>query len=236
MEYQILATDYDGTLAHHGRVEPATILALERLKASERRAIMVTGRELPELQRVFERLDLFDWVVAENGGLLYRPSTGVEKPLGEAPPLALVDALRAKGVADVSVGRVIVATWEPFEKIVLETIHELGLEWQIIFNKGAVMALPTGINKATGLAAALDAMSMAPEHVVGVGDAENDHAFLKMCGFSAAVANALPAIKETADVTTRGDHGQGVIELIDGMIAGALTRAASVAASQRADA
>jgi HAD superfamily hydrolase (TIGR01484 family) len=231
MKYQILASDYDGTLAHHGRVDRATIAALERLRASERRAIMVTGRELPELRSVFERVDLFDWIVAENGGLLYRPSTDVEKPLGEAPPQALVDALRAKGVADMSVGRVIVATWEPFQQIVLETIRELNLEWQIIFNKGAVMVLPSGINKATGLAAALDAMSLSSENVVGVGDAENDHAFLKMCGFSVAVANALPAIKETADITTSGDHGLGVIELIDGLLAGTLPRATSVGTS-----
>jgi hypothetical protein len=29
---------------------------------------------------------------------------------------------------------------------VLETIRELGLELQVIFNKGAVMVLPAGVN------------------------------------------------------------------------------------------
>ena len=48
-------------------------------------------------------------------------------------------------------GRCIVATWEPHERHVLETIRDLGLELQVIFNKGAVMVLPSGINKATGL-------------------------------------------------------------------------------------
>ena len=51
----------------------------------------------------------------------------------------------------IEVGDVIVATWEPHETTVLQTIHDLGLELQIIFNKGAVMILPTGVNKATGL-------------------------------------------------------------------------------------
>jgi hydroxymethylpyrimidine pyrophosphatase-like HAD family hydrolase len=48
---------------------------------------------------------------------------------------------------------------------------------QVIFNKGAVMILPTGINKATGLAAALSDLKLSPHNVVGIGDAENDHAF-----------------------------------------------------------
>jgi HAD superfamily hydrolase (TIGR01484 family) len=47
-----VATDYDGTLAHHGRVDAATIAALQRLKASGRKLVMVTGRELPDLKRI----------------------------------------------------------------------------------------------------------------------------------------------------------------------------------------
>src|SRR5207302_6436284 len=115
----------------------------------------------------------------------------------------------------VSVGRVIVATWQPHEHAVLEAIHELGLELQVIFNKGAVMVLPAGVNKATGLAAALEEMGLSPHNAVGVGDAENDHAFLGLCECSAVVANALPSLKERADLVTRGDHGAGVVELIE---------------------
>ena len=218
MRYKALATDYDGTLAHDGHVTQPTVSALGRLRASGRRLILVTGRELPDLLRIFPHLDLFDWVVAENGGVLYSPSTDEEKLLAEGPPLKFVEALEARGVSPMSVGRVIVATWEPHEIVVLETIRELGLERQVIFNKGAVMVLPSGVNKATGLSAALAELCLSPHHCVGVGDAENDHAFLQLCELSAAVSNALPAIKETADVTTHGDHGFGVMELIDGLV------------------
>ena len=100
----------------------------------------------------------------------------------------------------------------------LEAIHELGLEWQIIFNKGAVMVLPPGVNKASGLAAALDALGLSPLNVVGIGDAENDHAFLRLCGCSVAVANALDAVKETADVVTAGARGAGVVEIVDRLL------------------
>jgi HAD superfamily hydrolase (TIGR01484 family) len=218
MRYQALATDYDGTLAHHGRVSERTIESLEALLATGRRLIMVTGRELPELLDIFPQIELFEWVVAENGGLLYRPSTKEEKALAEAPSPQFLEALAAKKVEPISVGRSIVATWEPHESAVLETIRELGLEWQVIFNKGAVMVLPAGVNKASGLTAALKEMELSPHNVVGVGDAENDHAFLRLCEFSVAVANALPAVKDTADLATSADHGDGVSLLIEAII------------------
>ena len=93
-------------------------------------------------------------------------------------------------------------------------IEAMGLDLQVILNKRAVMILPTGIDKATGLLAALDELGLAPRDVVGVGDAENDLAFLDACGRAVAVANALPAVKARADLVTAADHGAGVIELI----------------------
>jgi hypothetical protein len=73
MRYSALATDYDGTLAHHGRVDEPTLAALGWIRATGRRLVLVTGRELDELLGIFPRIVLFDRVVAENGALLYRP-------------------------------------------------------------------------------------------------------------------------------------------------------------------
>jgi hypothetical protein len=179
---------------------------------------MVTGRELPDLRATFNHFDLFDRIVAENGAVIYRPATHEEKILAEAPPTEFVEALRKRGVGPISVGRVIVATWEPHQNAVLETIRDLGLELQVIFNKGAVMVLPSGVNKATGLTSALDELGLSPHNTAGIGDAENDHAFLTLCEMSAAVANALPALKEKADLVTNADHGAGVVELINRIV------------------
>ena len=106
-------------------------------------------------------------------------------------------------------------TFEPHEKEALEGIHALGLELQIIFNKGSVMVFPTGVNKATGLKAALKEMGLSPHNVIGVGDAENDHAFMELCERSVAVANALPVLKEKADLVTRASSRFGCYR-IDG--------------------
>lgn len=219
MKYFALACDYDGTLALDGRVDEATIAALENVQNSGRKLILVTGRELEPLAEVFPRLDLFERVVAENGALLYRPANREEKLLGSSPSAELVALLKQRAVAPLSVGRGIIATWTPHETAVLETIHELGLELQVIFNKGAVMILPSGVNKAFGLTAALDELGLSPHNVVGIGDAENDHTFLNLCECAVAVANALPKVKETADFVTQGDHGAGVFELIEQLLA-----------------
>jgi energy-coupling factor transporter ATP-binding protein EcfA2 len=77
------------------------------------------------------------------------------------------------------------------------------------------MILPPGMNKAAGLEAALRELEISPNNVVGVGDAENDHSFMHLCGCAAAVGNALLMVKEAADIRLAGDHGDGVIELIE---------------------
>ena len=215
MQYRALATDYDGTLAHDGHVEPETLAACRRLKGSGRKLILVTGRELPELQSVFPDVGVCDAVVAENGGLLFWPGDGREEVLAEPPPAEFVAEATRRGVKPFSVGKVVFATWRPHETVVLEVIQSLGLESHIIFNKRAVMVLPSGVNKATGLCEALKRLEISSHHVVGVGDAENDHAFLDSCAVAAAVDNALPALKERCDLVLQAGHGAGVVELIE---------------------
>ena len=219
MRYLALACDYDGTLALEGRVASKTVSVLERLLASGRKLILVTGRELGDLQSVFSRLDLFEWVVAENGALLYRPADKLEKVLGETPSEQFVTALRKANVEPLFVGRVVVATWKPNEKVIVDTIRDLGLELQVIFNKEAVMVLPAGINKASGLKVVIKELGLSLHNVVGVGDAENDHAFMSVCECSVAVGNALSSIKERADVVTPSEHGNGVVELVNQLLA-----------------
>src|SRR5438876_9123841 len=108
MRYRALAADYDGTLAHHGLVDAATLAALDRVRASQRKLLLVTGRELNDLQAIFPHLHIFACVVAENGGLLYWPATGKIELLAEAPQEKFVHLLHERGVAPVSIGRVIV--------------------------------------------------------------------------------------------------------------------------------
>ena len=81
MRFLALATDYDNTLAEGGSVPDDVWEALRRLRDSGRRLVLVTGRELDDLLRICARLDLFDRVVVENGGVVYRPATAERRLL-----------------------------------------------------------------------------------------------------------------------------------------------------------
>ena len=215
MHFLALAMDFDGTIAENGNVPPQVCAALTRLKESGRKLLLVTGRELQALKHQFPNLDLFDLVIVENGALLYDPVTDTEELIADPASTELVASLRDKGVSPLSIGRSVIATWRPFENTVLSSIRELGLEWQMTFNKDAIMVLPPCVNKASGLSAALRRLGICELNVVGVGDAENDHAFLSICGCAAAVNNAIASIKSSADVCLSQDHGRGVCELVE---------------------
>lgn len=216
--YVGIALDYDGTLAKGGQVHADVIAALERYIARGHALLLVTGRELDNLLEIFPAHRIFNWIVAENGAVIYEPST--RREILESPPIdeRLYLLLKSKGVQPLSRGKVIVSTWEPHERIVLDSIHALQLELHLVFNKGAIMVLPSGVNKGSGLLNSLKRMNLSPKNIVGVGDAENDHSFMSVCGCSVAVANALDAIKERADFVTAGDHGAGVVEVVKNVL------------------
>lgn len=224
MRYLTLVADYDGTLADHDRISDETAAALERLRASGRRAIMVTGRRLNDLLAVCTCPKLFDLIIAENGGVVYDPSTRKESILANPPSKALLKALRARSITPLEIGEVIVATIASQRAAVQDVVWELGLEAQVIGNRGAVMILPAGINKASGLEHALRALGLSRHEAVGIGDAENDHSFLESCECAVAVANATASLKENVVFVTASGNGGGVRELINDLIEDDLER------------
>jgi len=218
MRYHVLATDYDGTLAPFEKVTPDTIEYLKKLKESGRKLILVTGRQLQDLIALFPEHILFDRIVAENGASIYSPATLEERLLGIRPPDTFVNKLRELQIEPLEVGRVIVSTWQPHHTTVLNAIREAGLELQVIFNKGAVMILPPGINKSSGLHEALKDLLLSEHNTVAVGDAENDHAMLHSAELAVAVQNALQTLKTEADLITENPFNGGVIEVIAGLL------------------
>lgn len=224
MRYLTLVADYDGTLADHDRIADATVQALERLRASGRRAIMVTGRRLNDLLAVCTCPKLFDLIVAENGAVVYDPGTRKESVLANPPSKVLLNALRARSVTPLEIGQVVVATLEHQRAVVQDVVWELGLEAQVIGNRSAVMILPAGVNKASGLEYALRKLGLSRHEAVGIGDAENDHSFLESCECAVAVANATASLKENVVFVTSSANGGGVRELIENLIEDDLER------------
>lgn len=213
-----IATDYDGTLATDGLVDEATLSALQRYRDQGGILLLVTGRQLDDLQQVFPAIDLFSRVIAENGAVIYDPQSREKRLLGNPPPANLINILTEKQVSPISVGDVILATWQPHGETVSATLRELDLSARVILNKRAVMVLPRGVDKAAGLEAALAELNLLPATVAAIGDAENDHDLLAICGSGVAVNNALDTLKISADWVTAGTRGEGVQQLIDELL------------------
>lgn len=210
---QALATDYDETIADMGTVPPIVIAALERFRASGRKLVLDTGRSLHDLLASFPRVDLFHRVVVENGAVLYRPETGEEELLASPLPPAFLKDLERRGVSPIPARRVVLDTWAHHADAIRDAMDAAGLELSLFFNKSTLLALPTGVDKGTGLNVALGELGISPENTVGAGDEENDHALLEACGFAVAMPHAICTLKDRAHCV------MPIVALIDAILA-----------------
>jgi hydroxymethylpyrimidine pyrophosphatase-like HAD family hydrolase len=219
VRFRVLACDFDGTIATEGVVAPATLTALERVRRSGRRLLLVTGRTGPQLEMVFGRRDLFDRVVLENGAVLLDPSAGTERLLCAPVSSRLEPELRRRGVEPLAVGRAIYAASVRHLEVIREAVRDLGLPLDIVVNRGGVVILPEGVSKFSGATAALFDIGETAAACVAVGDAENDVPLLALAGCGVAVADALDEVKAVADLVTLRPSGEGVADLADGLVA-----------------
>jgi phosphoglycolate phosphatase (TIGR01487 family) len=211
-----VALDLDGTLTGDGRVSEPALRAVADWREQGMAALLVTGRILEELEREYPGLSHgFDAVVLENGAVL--ASAAGLRDLARPVERELVQSLAAAGVR-VRRGRVLLACDARDAVATLEAIERLGLDCQLVHNRGALMVLPAGVSKGTGLTAALEELGISAHNVIAVGDAENDLALLEVAEIGVAVANAVPSLRRHADVVLEREDGRGVAELLAGPI------------------
>jgi hydroxymethylpyrimidine pyrophosphatase-like HAD family hydrolase len=226
MRYVALAAGFDGTLARDGHCDPRCVEPLRSLAATGRKLILVTGRVLRELLEIFPEARLFDYVVAENGAVMYRPATRQSAILAQAPPEILVQELQRRRVTPVSVGSSSITTLQSNQAEISDVLHKLNLDFQMVSNDGVLSILPPGVDKAYGVRAALRELGVSHHNLVAIGDGENDIELFALAEHCAAVRNADPALKRVAHRTTDGAWCDGFLELADELIATDLANAA----------
>lgn len=214
MRYAVLAAGFDGTLICEGRCEPRGIAALRALAASGRKLILTTSRQLRELLDIFPDARLFDYVVAENGAVVHRPSARESAILAPAPSELLIRELKRHRIEPISVGSVAVTTGAVHREKVAYLIEKLRLDCYLLDNGPTLTVLPVGVSKASGVQHALDDLGLSARNLVAVGDGQNDIALLQLAEHGVAVANSAPLLKQIADRVTRGAGSEGLDELI----------------------
>ena len=214
--FPVVAVDFDGTIAEHDRPDATALDAIDELRANGRRVLLCTGRRLENLHAVFPEVDLhFDAVVAENGGVVAIDSVIVHVADGLPPELGT--ALSRAGVP-YRAGHVLLATEAVHDEVVLREIERLGLEAQLVYNRGALMILPAGVSKGAGLLHTLALLELSRHSAIGIGDAENDHSLLRACEIGVAVGNAVPGLRTHADLCLTEPDGAGVAAFLRGPV------------------
>jgi hypothetical protein len=128
---------------------------------------------------------------------------------------------------------VALASTAAHEAVVRQVIEAEGLDMAVVTDKDMVLAAPPGVDKASGLAAAVGELGLSFHNVVGVGDAESDLAFLRRCECAVADANAPPAVRDQCDLVVEGGDGRAVSELVDRLVAADLAEAEAHLARHR---
>lgn len=215
----VLAFDLDGTLIENGGVDPETIDRLHQAKLSGLNLILVTGRTLDSLFAELQVHELCEAIIAENGAVVYFPRReAVVLPFGRLDPVIL-QSLEATGVP-LGRGMAIAATSVPYDVVVMETLRKRRSAVMIEYNREALMLLPAGATKGSGLLYALQELGYSPHNVVAFGDAENDLSLLEVAELGVAVANAQPALKSVADTVLSLPDGAGLREFIKDLMDG----------------
>jgi hydroxymethylpyrimidine pyrophosphatase-like HAD family hydrolase len=215
---QAIALDYDGTLTETDHPTTEALEAVREARSRGQAVVLVTGRILSELRAVFPTVEgEFDAIVAENGAVL-ADADGVRDLATPVDP-ELGQALTHRDIP-VRQGRVLLACDTEHLGAVFEELARLDLDCQVMRNRAAMMVLPGGVTKGTGLQQALGNLGISRHSTLAVGDAENDHAMLEACELGVAVANAVDALKRRADLVLPAADGDGVVALLRGPVVG----------------
>jgi hydroxymethylpyrimidine pyrophosphatase-like HAD family hydrolase len=213
MYLRILAFDFDGTLAENGSVPPALRTALKQLRTAGYVLFMVTGRRFGSAE-LGPLGDVFAGIVWENGAVLHHTTTDeVYLPFGQIDP-RLVEVLKTAGVS-LECGRAIVFTHAPYDEAVWHVLSAWGGDAIVVRNKGAVRVLPAGAAKGAGLERLLGLCGFSPRNLVTFGDGESDLSLLQLGEIGVAVADAVPWLKQGADLVTAQPGPAGVLEALE---------------------
>jgi len=215
----VIASDFDGTLAREGKVTAETWQMLHQAKLAGLALILVTGRNLDSFLPDGPFAEFCEAIVAENGAVVYFPRRDkIDLPFGQLDS-KVIQRLEAYRIP-LERGMAIAATWLPHDETVLKVLRESGSGATLEYNRGAVMVLPPGATKGTGLQYALKELGYSTHNVVACGDAENDRSLFNVAELTAAVSNAHPNLKAAADLVLDQPNGAGVQTLITQLLNG----------------
>ena len=216
------AIDIDGTLTENGG-GTIHLPAFQNLRTLEKlgyRIIYVTGRSSIEAYILSVFGGTTKIAVGENGGVVtISPSDHIL--LGNKEKCIMGYNTLNRKIENVKMTN----GFDRMTEIVLERTFDIDkgkkifkendLDLDLYDSKYSFHINNRGINKATGLAKALDILKINPSETVTIGDSETDIPLFEFCGFSIALNHSDKIVKSKANHVVSGNEGKGLVEALD---------------------
>jgi hydroxymethylpyrimidine pyrophosphatase-like HAD family hydrolase len=237
---RLILTDVDGVITR-GEGQPAELGILEQLAETNREAqrdpcvpaiTLCTGRQAPYVELMAQIVGAFLPCIFEHGAGLFFPTTflyefdarlGVDYSARLARLRgALDEPLIARGRAFVQPGKEATMTLYPLQDTTLDELFEVtrsavarvAPDFGVARNVRGVEVRPNGIDKGTGAERIAQLLGSPLAAFAGVGDSDPDLSYLTRIGFSAAPANATPAVRQAVTYVASAEYGAGLLEIV----------------------
>jgi len=241
----LVVTDIDGCLGESEGVpfDPGVLqqIAGWNLRARSGEAVpaitLCSGRPAPYVDAMLQVIGGHLPAVYENGAGLYFPQP-YRFAWHPALPLDAADILwSARKRLDAAVVRAGIGHFQPGKERALtllaapghtpagvgraceRALHELGLPLVVHVSLATVGIWLKGVDKGAGLEWLAAETGIPPQQMAGVGDTGADLCFLRLCGFSAAPANAEEGVKARVDYVSPYVYGRGLLDIIEHILA-----------------
>jgi hydroxymethylpyrimidine pyrophosphatase-like HAD family hydrolase len=210
---ELYVFDYDGTLTNSpATIEETTLSGLLEVK-EKRNSIMgiVSGRQLEFLLSIKRQSEIFDFLIAENGAIIYYNSSQTKRVFGVNWSLKVHPIFQNLDIP-IGFGEVVISTKSIFRQRVEDVLATNHLTANIELNRDSLMVLPPDVDKGSALRKVVDFYGGRNSvFTTTFGDGENDIKMFAVANKSVAVMNAVSALKERADIVTKEAGGNGVL-------------------------
>ncbi|MEM2924881.1 MAG: phosphoglycolate phosphatase [Methanocellales archaeon] len=218
-----IVTDIDGTITHRDR--KLHLHAVEKIRELKVPVILATGNTVCFTKAAAKLIGTSEMIIAENGGvvltrfdeeeILNVPQNSLEKCelvyqlLSQYFELEKLDAKMRK--SEIAVRR----NFDVNKAREILRNSELSSDVELVDSGFAIHIKSKGVNKGLGLKKILETTGLKPSEIAAFGDSENDIEVFRLAGYSIAVANAVPQLKEIASYIAKHEYGEGFIEGVE---------------------
>jgi len=234
---RLVMCDIDGVITR-GEGQPVDLPVITRVAALNRAALsdpyvpaltLCTGRQAPYVELMAQLTETFLPCIFEHGAGLFFPrafryefNVAPDYSAGLARVRAALEPdLLATGRAFVQPGKEATMTLYPISASLDEVyatasavLASQAPQFSVARNVQGIEVRPHGIDKGVGLRRAAELLALPLTTFAGVGDSDPDLSFLELCAFSAAPANAAPAVKSAVDFVSNKPYGEGLVEIL----------------------